>query len=219
MTSTTLFHLDQRVFIHCWQSRGSIPPPSISTISRTSAVTTKQRGLRVPTPGTTTKLTGSDGDIDQTGSLTRTAQSSTDIRTTVATERILPPKQEIKPPLSQTKTITSMHNERIKEINDKLQQQEHELKETRDKFTTYRDEMTDTEVRIQSLTLDLEMAEEKFETLTLENITLKEKFEEVQLELDVIKGEIQLNGPNQVPTDIQQKIDDERTINNETSIN
>ncbi|CAF3587563.1 unnamed protein product [Rotaria sp. Silwood1] len=117
------------------------------------------------------------------------------------------------------KHISVKHNERIKEINDKLQQQEHELKETRDKFTTYRDEMTDTEVRIQSLTLDLEMAEEKFETLTLENITLKEKFEEVQLELDVIKGEIQLNGPNQVPTDIQQKIDDERTINNETSIN
>ncbi|CAF5171678.1 unnamed protein product, partial [Rotaria sp. Silwood1] len=54
------------------------------------------------------------------------------------------------------KHISVKHNERIKEINDKLQQQEHELKETRDKFTTYRDEMTDTEVRIQSLTLDLE---------------------------------------------------------------
>ena len=49
----------------------------------------------------------------------------------------------------------------MKELNDKLQQQENELKVTHDKFAAYRDEMTDTEVRIESLTLDLEMAEEK----------------------------------------------------------
>ncbi|CAF2683109.1 unnamed protein product [Rotaria sp. Silwood2] len=249
-------------------SRGSIPPPSTSTITKTSAVPTKQKGLRAPTPGTTAKLPG----------LTRTAQSSRDIPTEVATERISPPKEEIKPPVSQPKTTTSMRpptpiestniprkssnpilessdsqqviislrnkindqeeqiqtlikkrrddleklkefertklqldqlqtykreaQERIKELNDKLQQQEYELKETRDKFTAYRDEMADIEL----------------ETLTLENTTLKEKFEEVQLELDVIKGEIQLNGSNQVANDIQQKIDDERTIKMEQAL-
>jgi dynactin 1 len=106
----------------------------------------------------------------------------------------------------------------MKELNDKLQQQENELKDTKEKFNAYRDEMTDTEVRIESLTLDLEMAEEKLESLTSENTTLKDKFEEVQLELDVIKGEIQLNGPNQIAQDLQQKIDDERTIKMEQAL-
>ena len=124
--------------------------------------------------------------------------------------------------------------ERMKELNDKLQNQENELKDTREKFAAYRDEMADTEVRIESLTLDLEMAEEKvdsfaylhvfscilfqLETITLENTTLKEKFEEVQLELDIIKGEIQLNGPGQVASGIQQKIDDERTAKMEQAL-
>ncbi|CAF4141672.1 unnamed protein product, partial [Rotaria sp. Silwood1] len=40
--------------------------------------------------------------------LTRIAQSSSDISTAVATERILPPNEEIKPPVSQAKTTTSM---------------------------------------------------------------------------------------------------------------
>jgi dynactin 1 len=106
----------------------------------------------------------------------------------------------------------------MKELNDKLQHQENELKDTRDKFSAYRDEMNDTEIRIESLTLDLEMAEEKLETITLENTTLKEKYEEAQLELDIIKGEIQLNGPNQVANGIQKKIDDERTIKMEQAL-
>lgn len=57
----------------------------------------------------------------------------------------------------------------MKELNEKLQQQENELKETKEKFAAYRDEMSDTEVRIESLTLDLEMAEEKvkLETKTI----------------------------------------------------
>jgi hypothetical protein len=58
----------------------------------------------------------------------------------------------------------------------------------------------------------------KLEIITLENTTLKEKYEEVQLELDVIKSEIQLNGPNQVANDIQQKIHDERTIKMEQAL-
>ncbi len=95
--------------------------------------------------------------------------------------------------------------------------------------------MTDTEVRIESLALDLEMAEEKvigflfnlirilfffsqIEILTSENTTLKEKLEEVQLELDVIKGEIQLNGSSQVGNGIQKKVDDERTIKMEQAL-
>jgi chromosome segregation ATPase len=49
----------------------------------------------------------------------------------------------------------------MKELNDKLQQEENELKDTKEKFAAYRDEMTDTEVRIESLALDFEMAEEK----------------------------------------------------------
>ena len=58
----------------------------------------------------------------------------------------------------------------------------------------------------------------QLETITLENTTLKEKLEEVQLELDVIKGEIQLNGTHQIAHDIQQKIDDERTIKMEQAL-
>lgn len=107
---------------------------------------------------------------------------------------------------------------RIKELNDKNQQQENELKELKEKFDNYREEMTDTELRIESLTLDLEMAEEKLETLTTENTSLKEKLEETQLELDVIKGEIQLNGPDQVANSFQKKIDDERIIKLEQAL-
>ncbi len=134
----------------------------------------------------------------------------------------------------QLQTYKREAQERMKELKDKLQQEENELKDTRDKFAAYRDEMTDTEVRIESLALDFEMAEEKvfclnsnssftiicfqLEAITLENTTLKEKLEEVQLELDVIKGEIQLNGPNQVANGIQQKIDDERTIKMEQAL-
>ncbi|CAF4319106.1 unnamed protein product [Rotaria socialis] len=112
--------------------------------------------------------------------------------------------------LDQLQTYKREAQDRIKELNEKLQQQEHELKDTRDRFAAYRDEMTDTEVRIESLALDLEMAEEKLETITSENTTIKEKFEEVQLELDIIKGEIQLNGPNQVANDIQQKLQNDQ---------
>jgi hypothetical protein len=42
--------------------------------------------------------------------------------------------------------------------------------------------------------------------------------EEAQLELDIIKGEIQLNGPNQVTNSVQKKIDDERTIKMEQAL-
>ena len=120
--------------------------------------------------------------------------------------------------LDQLQSFKREAQERMKELNDKVQQQENELKDTKDKFNAYRDEMTDTEVRIESLTLDLEMAEEKLETITLEHTNLKEKYEEVQLELDVIKGEIQLNGPNQLANELQQKIDDERTIKMEQAL-
>lgn len=106
----------------------------------------------------------------------------------------------------------------MKELKDKLQQQENESKDTRDKFAAYRDEMADTEMRLESLTLDLEMAEEKLETVTLENTTLKDKLEEVQLELDVIKGEIQLHGTSQVANGVQKKIDDERTVKLEQAL-
>ena len=78
--------------------------------------------------------------------------------------------------------------------------------------------MNDTEIRIESLTLDLEMAEERLESLTTENTSLKEKFEEAQLELEIIKGEIQLNGPNQVANSIQKKIDDERIVKLEQAL-
>ncbi|CAF2091547.1 unnamed protein product [Rotaria magnacalcarata] len=120
--------------------------------------------------------------------------------------------------LDQLQTYKREAQERMKELNDKIQQQENELKDTRDKFTAYRDDMNDTEVRIESLALDLEMAEEKLETFTTENTTLKQKLEEVQLELDIIKGEIQLNGSGYVASGIQQKIDDERTIKMEQAL-
>ncbi|CAF1334369.1 unnamed protein product [Adineta steineri] len=120
--------------------------------------------------------------------------------------------------LDQLQSYKREAQERIKELNDKLQQQENECKDTRDKFAAYRDEMTDTEIRIESLALDLEMAEEKLEIVTSENTTLKEKLEEVQLELDVIKGEIQLNGNNHVANGIQKRIDDERTIKMEQAL-
>ena len=47
---------------------------------------------------------------------------------------------------------------------------------------------------------------------------MKEKLEEVQLELDIIKGEIQLNGTEHVANGIQQKIVDERTIKMEQAL-
>jgi hypothetical protein len=54
--------------------------------------------------------------------------------------------------------------------------------------------------------------------MTSENKTLTDQLEEVQLELDVIKGEIQLNGTNPGVTGIQQKIDDERTVKMEQAL-
>jgi predicted nucleic acid-binding Zn-ribbon protein len=69
--------------------------------------------------------------------------------------------------LDQLQTYKREAQERIKELNEKLQHEENELKTTRDKFTTYQDEMNDTEVRIESLALDLEMAEEKVPFLNL----------------------------------------------------
>jgi hypothetical protein len=58
----------------------------------------------------------------------------------------------------------------------------------------------------------------QLEIVTLENTAMKDKFEEAQLELDVIKGEIQLNGPSHVANGLQQKIDDERTIKMEQAL-
>ncbi|CAF3794124.1 unnamed protein product [Adineta steineri] len=276
-------------------STGSIPVPSNSAVPKSTGLPSKQSGLRAPTPSGAPKPPGLHDDTDQTG-LTRAAQSSTDISTAGVTERISPPKEDVKPKsstsmlpppppppapssaeltntrrtsinatsdssdsqqviislkskitdqeeqiqtlikkrrddleklkelertklqLDQLQTYKREAQERMKELNDKLQQQENELKDTREKFAAYRDEMADTEVRIESLALDLEMAEEKLETVTEEHTTMKEKLEEVQLELDVIKGEIQLNGKDQVANGIQQKIDDERTIKMEQAL-
>jgi hypothetical protein len=58
----------------------------------------------------------------------------------------------------------------------------------------------------------------QLEIVTLENTAMKDKFEEAQLELDVIKGEIQLNGSGHVANGLQQKIDDERTIKMEQAL-
>ncbi|CAF1473136.1 unnamed protein product [Rotaria sordida] len=92
-------------------STGSIPPSSTSTIPRTSAVPTKQRGLRAPTLGTTTKLLGSDGDIDQTDKKKR----RDDFEKLKEFERT-------KLQLDQLQTYKRETQERIKELNDKLQQ-------------------------------------------------------------------------------------------------
>lgn len=58
----------------------------------------------------------------------------------------------------------------------------------------------------------------QLETMTSENGALKEKLEEVQLELDIIKGEIQLNGTAQVANGIQKRIEDERTMKLEQAL-
>ncbi|CAF3818676.1 unnamed protein product [Rotaria sordida] len=136
-------------------STGSIPPSSTSTIPRTSAVPTKQRGLRAPTLGTTTKLLGSDGDIDQTDKLSyvisysNSFQSFTDIPTAVATERILSPKEEIKSPVSQLKTTTSMVKEKKKRRDDFEKLKEFERTKLQlDQLQTYKRE---TQERIKEL--------------------------------------------------------------------
>ena len=54
--------------------------------------------------------------------------------------------------------------------------------------------------------------------MTSENSALKEKLEEVQLELDIIKGEIQLNGTAQVANGLQKRIEDERTMKLEQAL-
>ena len=69
--------------------------------------------------------------------------------------------------LDQLQSYKREAQERIKELNEKLQHEENELKTTRDKYAAYQDEMNDTEVRIESLALDFEMAEEKVPILAL----------------------------------------------------
>lgn len=134
----------------------------------------------------------------------------------------------------------SQNNGQVRGLAEKLEETEKKLKETELKFSAYRDEMSDTELQIESITLDLQIAEEKVSThlfiflrkilYTLfydisqleikanENAHLKERLEEVELELEILQGEIQVNGMNHVANGIQKKVEDERTIKMEQAL-
>ena len=57
------------------------------------------------------------------------------------------------------------------------------------------------EQRIEEITVDKELAEAKIEELQDDMMRIKDRNEELQLELDVIKGEIELNGMCDVDND------------------
>ncbi|CAF0864712.1 unnamed protein product [Didymodactylos carnosus] len=197
----------------------------------TRATVRKQSIPTIPKPGTTQSTAAVENDQSQNGAndqevitalKTKLIDYEEQIQTLIKKRREDVEKtkdfERAKIQVDQLQTYKREAQERLNELNHKLQAQENELKDVKEKFLTYKDEMSDVEERIESVTLDKEFAEEKLESVVLENTTLKEKLEEVTLELDVIKGEIQLNGPSQAADTIQKKVDDERTVKMEQAL-
>ncbi len=82
----------------------------------------------------------------------------------------------------------------ISDLNRELMQAKHDAKLSKDQHDAYKEEMQNHEQRIEEMAVDKELAEARCEELQDEINKLKDRNEELQLELDVIKGEIELNG-------------------------
>ena len=65
--------------------------------------------------------------------------------------------------------------------------------------------MSDYESRIEEMTVDKELAEARCEEIQEEMNKLNDKYEEAKLELDVLKSEIELNGPEGAQATFQSK--------------
>lgn len=65
--------------------------------------------------------------------------------------------------------------------------------------------MSSHEQRLEEMTVDKELAEAKLEELQDEITKLTEKNEEIKLELDVLKGEIEINGVSGAASSFQNK--------------
>ncbi|RNA32395.1 dynactin subunit 1 isoform X4 [Brachionus plicatilis] len=88
--------------------------------------------------------------------------------------------------------------EMISQLNKEMQQIKQENKNVKEEFVAYKEEMSSFESRIEELTVDKELAEARAEELEEQLDQVNSKFEETKLELDVLKGEIEINGPEGV---------------------
>lgn len=79
-------------------------------------------------------------------------------------------------------------------MNKEIQQVKSEGSVVKEQFESYKEAMNSHEQRLEEMTVDKELAEAKLEELQDEVIKLSERNEELKLELDVLKGEIEMNG-------------------------
>ena len=93
----------------------------------------------------------------------------------------------------------------ISGLNKDLDKAKQEAKQIKDHYEAYKDEMSNHEQRIEEMTVDKELAEAKAEELQENEIKLNEKLEELKLELEVLKGEIELNGKEGAASTFQNK--------------
>ena len=82
----------------------------------------------------------------------------------------------------------------MSDLNKELQTAKDEAMKVKEEFVAYKEEMSNHEQRIEEMTVDKELAEAKLEELQDEITRLNERNEEIKLELEVLKGEIELNG-------------------------
>ncbi len=95
--------------------------------------------------------------------------------------------------------------EMISGLNKDLDKAKQEAKLMKDQYEAYKDEMSNHEQRIEEMTVDKELAEARAEELQENEIKLTEKLEELKLELEVLKGEIELNGKEGAASSFQNK--------------
>lgn len=84
--------------------------------------------------------------------------------------------------------------ELMSDLNKQLVVSKQDTKSVREGYAEYKEEMDSVEQRIEEMSVDKEIAEARCEELQDDYDKLMEKNEEIKLELDVLKGEIELNG-------------------------
>jgi dynactin 1 len=90
-------------------------------------------------------------------------------------------------------------------LNKQIESQKQETKDIKDEFDLYKDEMSTHEQRLEEITVDKELAEARIEELEDTIQRVEDKCEEYKLELEVLKGEIELNGVDGASSSFQTK--------------
>lgn len=113
--------------------------------------------------------------------------------------------EKAKMQIQQLQDYKTKAQELMSEMNKELSTSKQDYKSLKEQFMEYKEEMDSVEQRIEELSVDKEIAEARCEELQDDIDKLTEKNEEIKLELEVLKGEIEVNGVSGAASSFEAK--------------